>query len=170
MTEVDYRIIMERRQADIKSLAAISVLDNDNPETLAAVIEYFRTELEGLDPKERLLVAAFAGAELVGFCRFQVCPRLGLWWCRGLQVVSEWQRRGIGSSLLRAAISHLASSGETDIRSDASTTNTASKATQKTAGFRPVSTQGEDFDGTWREDHVFLQWRSGKGTDGDSRG
>ena len=70
---------------------------------------------------------------------------------------------GIGSRLLAAAISHLASSGEMDIRSDASTTNTASQATQKRAGFRLVSTQGDDFDGTWREDHIFLRWRPGAG-------
>ena len=39
MIAVDYRIITGRRGADIKSLAALSVLDNGNPETLAAVVE-----------------------------------------------------------------------------------------------------------------------------------
>jgi RimJ/RimL family protein N-acetyltransferase len=159
MQSIDYRIITSRRQADIKSLAAISVLDNGNPETLADAVGHFRRELEELDPRERLLVAAFAGAEIVGFCRFQVSPGLGLWWCRGLVVVPELQRRGIGSSLLRAAIGHLVSLGASDIRSDTSSANTASQRAHLKAGFRLVAMRGEGFDGDRREDHCFYRWR-----------
>ena len=126
---IDYRIITGRGDADIKSLAAISVLDNKSPETLAAGIDYFRDELEHLDGRERLLIGAFAGMELVGFCRFRICPRLGLWWCMGLEVVPEWQRRGIGSELLKAGIAELSRRGVREIRSDTSSGNTASHAT-----------------------------------------
>jgi RimJ/RimL family protein N-acetyltransferase len=158
MQAIHYRIITGRGDADIKSLAAISVLDNKNPETLAEGIDYFRDELEHLDSRERLLIGAFAGMELVGFCRFQVCPRLGLWWCLGLEVVPEWQRRGIGSELLSTAIAELRGRGATDIRSDVSRRNEASCATHTNAGFRLMSTEGEDFDGRRRDGHCFYRW------------
>jgi RimJ/RimL family protein N-acetyltransferase len=163
MEGIDYRTVAGRRDADVKSLAALSVLDNGNPETLADAVEHFRGELTGLDPAERLLVAAFAGAEIVGFCRFQLCKRLALWWCRGLVVATEWQRRGIGASLLRAAIERLACQGVRDVRSDTASTNAASRAAHLKAGFRLVAMQGEDFCGRRREDHCFYQRRPEQG-------
>ena len=81
MSDITYRTVANRRDADIKALAAISVLDNGWPERLAEDIGYFRNELTTLDPAKLLLVGAFAGAELVGFCRFCLCERVDAWWC-----------------------------------------------------------------------------------------
>ena len=160
MQAIHYRIIAGRGDADIKSLAAISVLDNAWPERLAEDIDYFRNELTSLDPEKLLLIGAFAGAELVGFCRFVVCPRLNAWWCMGLVVVPEWQRRGIGTELLKAAIAILARRGVTDVRSDTSAKNLPSQATHVKAGFRLIGTSGEDFEGQRREEHCFYRWQS----------
>ena len=57
-----------------------------------------------MDLGRKLLIGAFAANELVGFVRFTLCERLGLWWCRGLVVVVEWQRRGIGAALLKTLV------------------------------------------------------------------
>jgi GNAT superfamily N-acetyltransferase len=159
MNAIDYRIIAGRYDADIKALAAISVLDNGNPETLAEGIDYFRGELEQMDLGRRLLIGAFAGNELTGFVRFTLCERLGLWWCRGLVVAVEWQRRGIGATLLKTALQRLADRGERDIRSDTGENNMASQATHLRAGFVLASTDGLDFDGRRLENHPFYQWR-----------
>ncbi len=43
---IEYRIIRSRRDADVKSLAAISALSNEDPQSLQANIEYFVDELE----------------------------------------------------------------------------------------------------------------------------
>jgi GNAT superfamily N-acetyltransferase len=159
MHEIDYRIIASRRDADIKALAAISVLDNRNPETLAEGIDYFRNELEKMDAAKMLLIGAFAGNELAGFTRLVLCQRLGLWWCRGLVVAVEWQRRGIGATLLKTAIQQLADRGEQDIRSDTLASNVASQATHLRAGFSLASTNDLDFDGRPLENHRFYRWR-----------
>lgn len=158
MDTIEYRIIANRRDADIKALAAICVLDNENPETLAKSIDWFRGELEQMDPVHTLLIGAFAGQELAGFVRFTLCERLGLWWCRGLEVAVQWQRRGIGSTLLMTALHQLADRGEHDIRSDTSARNIASQATHLRAGFLLASTAGLDFDGERCENRRFYQW------------
>jgi RimJ/RimL family protein N-acetyltransferase len=77
----------------------------------------------------------------------------------GLVVVPEWQRRGIGTELLKAAIAILARRGVTEIRSDTSGKNVASQATHVKAGFRLIGTSGEDFDGQRREGHCFYRWQ-----------
>ncbi len=163
MSPIEYRVITGRRDADVKSLAAITVLDNNEPEKLAESVDFFRDELEHLDPGQRLLIGAFAGMELAGFCRFQMCPRLAVWWCRGLEVVPEWQGQGIGSELLMAGIAEFAKRGATDIRSDTWGRNLPSQATHVKAGFRLMGTSGEDFDGRWRDDQCFYQWESSGG-------
>ncbi|HUS91052.1 MAG TPA: GNAT family N-acetyltransferase [Phycisphaerae bacterium] len=162
MDTVEYRVIAGRRDADIKAMAALSALDNGNPATLACCVEHFGKELDGLDPAERVLFGAFAGAELLGFCRFQLCPRRGLWWCRGLVVAEDWQRRGIGSTLLTRALAHLAGRGVTDVRSDTAASNTASQAAHRKAGFRLIAAAGEGFDGKHRDGHCFFRWQPGE--------
>jgi RimJ/RimL family protein N-acetyltransferase len=156
--DVEIRLLLTRRDADPKSLAAITVLSNQNPERLPETIDYFRRELGELDPERHFLVAAYAGAELVGFSRFVSCPGTGMWWCRGLEVIPEWQRRGIGTRLLKTGLKHLVSLGVKEVRSATSPGNRASEATHAKAGFRLFAREGEDFDGQWRDNRLFFQW------------
>ena len=155
---IEYRVIRGRRDADIKSLGAISALSNEAPQSLHSNIEYFADELEHLDLAERLLVGAYAGAEVAGFCRFVLSPELKLWWCRGLEVVPQWQRQGVGTALLVTALEHLRAGGAKMVRSDTSRRNHASQATHVKAGFRLIANAGEDFDGKWRDDRCYYQW------------
>jgi RimJ/RimL family protein N-acetyltransferase len=155
---IDYRIIRDRRDADVKSLGAITALSNEDPLSLGSQIEGFAAELERLDPAERLLVGAYVGAELIGFCRFVHSARLETWWCRGLEVVPQWQRRGVGTALLVTALNHLLATGVATVRSDTSIRNHASQATHVKAGFRLTATAGEDFDGRRRDNHCYYQW------------
>ncbi len=154
---IDYRLITRRDQADIKALAAISVLDNAKPEALAESVDYFRDELTHLDPRTGFLVAAFAGMELVGFARFVWSERQRQWWCRGLVVVPEWQRRGIGSQLLRTGLAELAQRGVLDVWSDTGIDNKSSQAAHLKAGFMIVAAEGDDADGNYRTNRCFLR-------------
>ncbi len=155
---IEYRAIRGRRDADVKSLGAISALSNNDPESLQRQIEFFASELDGLDLAQKLLIGAYVGAELIGFCRFVWHPRLDMWWCRGLEVAPQWQRKGVGTSLLVAALRHLAARGAKAVRSDTASGNLASRATHLKAGFRQTADAGEDFDGHWRDNHCYYQW------------
>jgi RimJ/RimL family protein N-acetyltransferase len=155
---IDYRVIRDRRDADVKSLGAITALSNEDPPSLASQIEGFAAELEGLDPAARLLIGAYIGAELIGFCRFIRSDKPETWWCRGLEVVPQWQRRGVGTALLVAALDQLRAAGVPTVRSDTSIKNSASQATHLKAGFRLTATSGEDFDGRWRDNHCYYRW------------
>ncbi|MDY7011688.1 MAG: GNAT family N-acetyltransferase, partial [Planctomycetota bacterium] len=155
---IECRIIRDRRDADVKSLGAISALSNEDPQSLQRAIEHFTGELNHLNLAETLLIGAYAGSELVGFCRFVLSPHLKLWWCRGLEVVPEWQRRGVGTALLVTALAHLRAGGAEAVRSDTSSRNHASQATHIRAGFVLIANAGEDFDGKWRDDHCYYQW------------
>jgi RimJ/RimL family protein N-acetyltransferase len=156
---IDYRVVLSRNEVDIKSLAAISSLSNDAPQRLRESIDFFRQELRSLDPQRSFLVAAHAGSELVGFSRFALSPRLGTWWCRGLEVVPEWQRRGIGTRLLRFGLDHLAGRGVTEVRSSTSPGNLPSRLTHLKAGFRLLATSGMVFDVS-RENHCIFGWNA----------
>ncbi len=101
------------------------------------------------------------GVELVGFSRFVSSVGFGLWWCRGLEVVPQCQRQGVGTALLVNGLNYLTQTGAKVLRSGTSSQNHASQATHIKAGFRLITDPGKDFfesDEVWRDDRCYYQW------------
>lgn len=156
---VEYRLVLRKGDADPKALATCSVMSNKWPEKLPEDVDFFEGELQILDAKRHFLIAAYSGMELLGFSRFKIMEHDGNWWCMGLHVEPEWRRRGIGTRLLTTSLEHCRSIGVSEVLSNTSPDNAASRGTHEKAGFECVGTQGY-YCGEWREHEIFYRWQN----------
>ncbi len=91
-----------------------------------------------------VLVAERSGDELVGFLEASVrpfadkCRTAPVGYLEGWYVVPEWRRRGIGSTLVRAAEAWVRSRGCREIASDARVENSLSERCHRALGYEEV--------------------------------
>lgn len=125
--------------AILRGVVLVSVLAWGGESFRDAVKQRFgrlKEEILALDLRHKAIFVASSAAGVVGFARIARDEQdESQWWCMGIAVHPEYQRRGIGSALHHACVAYARDRGATVIRSATHVRNEASIRFHESVGF-----------------------------------